>query len=43
MGQLLEVLSMRRAASIRGEGCLHLVVVSGTKINHDMLVSVYRS
>ena len=38
MGQLLKVLWMRIMASVRGEGCSHLIVVSGTKINHDMFI-----
>ena len=28
-------------ASVRDEGCSHLVVVSGTKINHDMFIPAW--
>jgi len=40
MGQLLKGSWMRSVTSIRGGGCSHLVVVSGTEINHDMFVPV---
>lgn len=38
MGQLLKVLLIKCVASIQNEGCSHLVVVTGTEIDHDMLV-----